>query len=76
MERGLNSDMAHEDIRNMLSDKGGAHHGEPKCFVHPANHSLNYDKNDELSVYKVLPKGVKAKYWLNILYQSILYFFK
>ena len=62
VERGLNSDLSHEDVRNILSDKGDAHHGEPKCFVHPAKHSLNYDKSDDLSMYKVLPKGVKAKY--------------
>ena len=27
VEGGLNSDLSHEDVRNILSDKGDAHHG-------------------------------------------------
>lgn len=62
VEAGLANDQSKEDIRNLLADKGAAHHDEPKCMVHPARHGLNYEKTDALSPYKVLPKGVAPKY--------------
>lgn len=61
MEAGLNNDMSKEDIRNLLQDKH-AHAEEVKTMVFPGRHGLNYDKTDELSPYKVLPKGTKPKY--------------
>ena len=59
LESGLNSDFAPSDVKHMLKDKGGDHHSLGKCSRYPGRYGTNYDKGDELSVYKVLPKGQK-----------------
>jgi hypothetical protein len=62
VELGLNSDLSQADIRHLNKDKGGDHHESKKCFRYPARFGTNYEKSDELSIYKVLPKGEKALY--------------
>jgi hypothetical protein len=59
MEQGLNSDFAEADVRHLLKDKGGDHHSSQKCMRYPGRFGTNYEKSDDLSVYKVLPKGIK-----------------
>lgn len=59
MELGLNSDFAEADVRHMLKDKDDGHHGASKTLRYPARVGTNYDRTDELSIYKVHPKGVK-----------------
>ena len=59
MEQGLNSDFAEADVRHMLKDKDDGHHSSKKCLRYPDRFGTNYDKSDDLSVYKVLPKGQK-----------------
>ena len=59
LESGLNSDFAQADVKHMLKDKDDGHHTLSKCARYPARHGTNYDKSDDLSVYKVLPKGQK-----------------
>ena len=59
---GLNSDMTEADIQNQLADKSGHHDSGKLCMRNPARWGTNYDKTDSLSVYKVLPKGVKPVY--------------
>ncbi len=57
MEQGLSSDFAEADVRHMLKDKGDGHHESKKCVRFPGRFGTNYDKSDNLSVYKILPKG-------------------
>ena len=59
MEQGLQSDFAESDVKHLLKDKDEGHHGLKKCVRYPARFGTNYDKSDDLSVYKVLPKGQK-----------------
>lgn len=59
MEQSLNSDFAESDVKHMLKDKDDGHHGGRKCVRYPGRFGTNYDKTDDLSVYKVLPKGQK-----------------
>ena len=59
LESGLNSDFAAADIKHLLKDKDDGHHALGKCARYPARVGSNYEKSDELSVYKVLPKGQK-----------------
>lgn len=59
MELGLTSDFSHADVRHLTKDKGGDHHSSQKCLRYPARFGTNYDRSDDLSVYKVLPKGQK-----------------
>lgn len=33
------------------------HHGSSRCMRYPGRVGTNYDRTDDLSVYKVLPKG-------------------
>ena len=59
MEVGLNGDFAHSDVRHALKDKGG-HHGDGfKATRNPDRCATNYPKGDDISCYKVLPKGAK-----------------
>ena len=51
--------MTESDIKHLIRDKGGDHHEERKCFRYPARFGTNYEKSDDLSVYKILPKGQK-----------------
>ena len=59
MEAGLNSDFAEADVRHLLREKGDGHHASKKCLRYPARFGTNYEASDDLSVYKVMPKGVK-----------------
>ena len=59
METGLNSDFAEDDVRNLVSDKSHGHHDQRKCMRYPARFGTNYEPTDNLSIYKVHPKGVK-----------------
>ena len=59
MEQGLQSDFAESDVKHLLKDKGGDHHDSKKCLRYPARFGTNYDKSDDLSIYKVVPKGQK-----------------
>ena len=57
MEQGLQSDFAESDVKHLLKDKGGDHHDSKKCLRYPARFGTNYEKSDDLSIYKVVPKG-------------------
>jgi len=59
MEQGLQSDFSEADVKHLLKDKGGDHHDSKKCVRYPARVGTNYEKSDDLSVYKVVPKGQK-----------------
>ena len=59
MELGLQSDFATSDVKHLIRDKSDGHHENVKCLKHPARFGTNYAPTDDLSVYKVLPKGVK-----------------
>jgi len=60
VELGLNGDLTEEDIKHLTRDKQ-AHPEAPKVFFKPGRVGSNYEKSDDLSVYKVLPKGQKPK---------------
>ncbi len=60
MEMSLNSDFAPADVKHLLKDRDEGHHAGVKCLKYPGRFGTNYDKNDDLSCYKVLPKGQKA----------------
>ena len=64
VEAGLNSDMSEADYAHMLKDKEHGHHesGPAKCLRFPGRFGTNYEKSDDLSVYKVLPKGENPKW--------------
>jgi len=57
MELGLNSDFAEADVKHLLKDKDDGHHGSSRVMRYPGRVGTNYDRTDDLSVYKVLPKG-------------------
>lgn len=59
MEQGLNSDFAEADVRHLLKDKDEGHHDSKKCVRFPGRFGTNYDRSDDLSVYKILPRGQK-----------------
>lgn len=59
METGLNSDFSEADVKHLLRDKNDGHNGSAKCMKYPARFGTNYEASDDLSVYKVLPKGQK-----------------
>lgn len=58
MEQGLSGDFAEADVHHLLKDKS-EHPEAKKCVRFPARFGTNYDKSDDLSVYKILPKGQK-----------------
>ena len=59
MEQGLQGDFAESDVKHLLKDKGEDHHSSRKCLQYPGRFGTNYGKSDDLSIYKVLPKGQK-----------------
>lgn len=60
MEMGLQSDFADADVKHLLRDKDDGHHGGgKKCVRYPGRFGTNYLPSDDLSVYKILPKGQK-----------------
>ena len=62
MELGLNSDFSEQDVQHLLRDKNDGHHSGKKCLKYPARFGTNYQPSDDLSVYKVFPKGERAKF--------------
>ena len=59
LETGLNGDLSEQDIRHLMRDKDDGHHSSSKCARYPGRFGTNYEKSDDLSVYKVMPKGQK-----------------
>lgn len=59
-EGSLNSDFAPADVKHLLKDPDTGHGAAAKVMKYPGRVGTNYDKNDDLSCYKVLPKGQKA----------------
>ena len=59
MESGLNSDFSVGDVKHLLKDKAGDHHALSKCSRYPDRMGSNFAKSDDLSVYKVMPRGQK-----------------
>ena len=58
METGLNGDMNEADIKHLMRDKSA--HPEPaSCMRYPGRFGTNNDASDDLSCYKILPKGQK-----------------
>lgn len=62
MEAGLNGEFSEYDVKNLLKDQDG-HHGEPfKSFKWPGRVGSNYGRSDDLSCYKVHPRGSKPAF--------------
>ena len=59
VESGLNGDMTESDIANLLKDRKG-HPAREKCFRYLARFGTNYDRTDDLSVYRVVPNQGKS----------------
>ena len=59
IETGLNGDFSHADVRHLLKDKDDGHHESFKALRRPGRVGTNYEASDNLSCYKILPKGVK-----------------
>ena len=59
MELGLQSDFSDADVKHLIRDKGDGHHDGVKCTRYPGRFGTNYEASDNLSVYKILPKGQK-----------------
>ena len=57
MELGLNGDFARADVRHLLKDKDDGHHESFKSLRFPDRVGTNYARSDDLSCYKILPKG-------------------
>lgn len=61
MELGLNGDFSQMDVKHLLRDKSDGHHESKKCTKYPARFGTNYLPSDDLSVYKVMPRGEKPR---------------
>ena len=59
VEAGLNSDFNTGDIRHLLKDKIPQAHDSFVATRHPDRVGTNYAKGDDLSCYKILPRGQK-----------------
>lgn len=55
-EAGLVHDHSDSDVRHLLRDKEHGHHGNFVSYRYPDRVATNYDKGDQLSCYKILPK--------------------
>jgi hypothetical protein len=62
MEQGLVSEFSQDDIRNLIKDKDSGHHDKHKSLRYPGRVGYNYQKSDDLSIYKVHPNGQKPEY--------------
>ena len=60
MELGLNGDFSHMDVKHLVKDKS-SHAEAKKCTKYPGRFGTNYQNNDDLSIYKVHPKGEKPR---------------
>lgn len=63
MELGLNSDFSKSDIRHLMHDKPEPHPAEFKSLRYPGRVGTNYQASDNLSCYKILPRGQKPIVW-------------
>ncbi len=61
MEAGLNSDFSHADVRHLLKDRDTSSHDSFTALRFPDRVGTNYAKSDDLSCYKILPRGVKPQ---------------
>jgi len=61
MEAGLNGDFSRQDVRHLLHDKDEGHHESFKALMRPGRVGTNYGSSDDLSCYKILPKGVHPR---------------
>ena len=61
-EGGLEGDFANQDLRNSNKDMPAPHGSPDLCLAHPARSGTNYPKTDDLSIYKVHPKGYIPKF--------------
>jgi len=59
---GLQSDFTEADVKHLMKDKDDHHGGGNKCIRYPGRFGTNYKNGDDLSVYKVHPKGHKPLY--------------
>ena len=57
MELGLNGDFSRADVRHLIKDKDEGHHESFKSLRFPVRVGTNYTRSDDLSCYKILPKG-------------------
>ena len=57
MELGLQSDFSNADVKHLIRDKGDGHASGVKCTKYPGRFGTNYEPSDDLSIYKVMPKG-------------------
>ena len=55
-EAGLAHDQGDSDLRHLLHDKDGGHHDSFVSWQYPDRVANNYEKGDQLSCYKILPK--------------------
>ena len=55
-EAGLVNDHSNADMRHLLHDKPDGHHERFKSTRQPDRVGTNYEKGDQLSCYKILPK--------------------
>jgi hypothetical protein len=62
MEKGLNGEFAESDIKNLLKDTGAHGSGMHKTLQYPGRVGTNYQKSDDLSCYKVHPRGTKPSF--------------
>ena len=62
MELGLNGDFSEADIKHLNRDKSGGHQDSATCMRYPARYANNYAPTDDLSIYKVMPRGQIPKY--------------
>ena len=59
MEAGLNGDFSQSDVRHLNHDVDNSSHDSFKALRFPARVGTNYAASDDLSCYKILPKGQK-----------------
>jgi len=64
MELGLNGDFSRADVRHLIKDKDAGHHESFKSLRFPDRVNTNYERSDDLSCYKILPKGQMPTVWL------------
>ena len=62
LESGLNGDMSEADLKLMLKDNSGGHHESKLCMKYPGRFGTKFEKTDDLSIYKVHPKGYKPQF--------------
>lgn len=55
-QNGLAGDQSMQDLRYLIHDKHDDHHERFKCLQWPDRVGSNYEKGDQLSCYKILPK--------------------